>query len=186
VISDDKRCEFDPLPLHHQRCPAQGTTAARGITCESRLFDSEADVLNWLDRQPSRTPAYAILYDSRGQQYTSEEFAEHICRIRDEGTHDNSGFKRVAPNGALAALKWDFPESHVIGKFDSLKAEVSENPVLPKCLQTVPRFAFSRLRHFAERIRTPSTFWWQPILEQKFEIRGLVNERRWRRSALDD
>ena len=27
-----------------------------------------------------------ILLDSRGQQYTSEEFAAHLGRIRDEGT----------------------------------------------------------------------------------------------------
>jgi 23S rRNA (pseudouridine1915-N3)-methyltransferase len=59
--------------------------AARYIPCDSQLFDSEAAVLNWIDRQPGRTPAYAILLDSRGQQYTSEEFAAHIGRIRDDG-----------------------------------------------------------------------------------------------------
>jgi 23S rRNA (pseudouridine1915-N3)-methyltransferase len=60
--------------------------AARYLPCDSQLFDSETAVLNWIDRQPGRTPAYAILLDSRGQQYTSEEFAAHIGRIRDEGT----------------------------------------------------------------------------------------------------
>jgi len=60
--------------------------AARYLPCDSQLFDSEVAVLNWVDRQPGRTPAYAILLDSRGQQYTSEEFAAHIGRIRDEGT----------------------------------------------------------------------------------------------------
>jgi 23S rRNA (pseudouridine1915-N3)-methyltransferase len=39
-----------------------------------------------LDRQPGRTPGYAILLDSRGQQYTSEEFSAQLGRIRDEGT----------------------------------------------------------------------------------------------------
>jgi 23S rRNA (pseudouridine1915-N3)-methyltransferase len=59
---------------------------ARYIPCDSQLFDSEQMLLDWLDSQPGRTPAYAVLLDSRGQQYTSEEFATHIGRIRDEGT----------------------------------------------------------------------------------------------------
>jgi 23S rRNA (pseudouridine1915-N3)-methyltransferase len=60
--------------------------AARYIPCDSQLFDSERMLLDWLDRQPGRTPGYAILLDSRGQQYTSEEFATHIGRIRDADT----------------------------------------------------------------------------------------------------
>ena len=60
--------------------------ASRYIACESQLFESEAAVLEWLDRQPGRAPAYAVLLDSRGQQYTSEEFAARLGRIRDEGT----------------------------------------------------------------------------------------------------
>ncbi len=60
--------------------------AGRYIPCESELFDSEAAVLGWLDRQPGRTPAYAVLLDSRGQQYSSDEFAALLGRIRDEGT----------------------------------------------------------------------------------------------------
>jgi 23S rRNA (pseudouridine1915-N3)-methyltransferase len=58
---------------------------ARYVPCDSQLFESEAAVLDWLDRQPGRTPAYAVLLDSRGQQYSSEEFAAHLGRIRDEG-----------------------------------------------------------------------------------------------------
>jgi 23S rRNA (pseudouridine1915-N3)-methyltransferase len=59
--------------------------ATRYIACDSELFDSEAAVLHWLDRQPGRTSAYAILLDSRGQQYTSHEFAAQLGRIRDDG-----------------------------------------------------------------------------------------------------
>jgi 23S rRNA (pseudouridine1915-N3)-methyltransferase len=59
--------------------------ATRYVPCDSELFDSETAVLDWLDRQPGRTSAYAILLDSRGQQFTSEEFATHLGRIRDEG-----------------------------------------------------------------------------------------------------
>ncbi len=60
--------------------------AGRYIPCDSELFESEAAVLEWLDRQPGRVPAYAILLDSRGQQYTSDEFAGRLGRLRDEGT----------------------------------------------------------------------------------------------------
>jgi len=59
--------------------------ASRYLPCDSELFDSEAAVIDWLDRQAGRTPAYAILLDSRGQQYTSDEFAAQLGRIRDEG-----------------------------------------------------------------------------------------------------
>jgi 23S rRNA (pseudouridine1915-N3)-methyltransferase len=59
--------------------------ASRYVSCDSELFDSEAAVIDWLDRQAGRTPAYAILLDSRGQQFTSDEFATHLGRIRDEG-----------------------------------------------------------------------------------------------------
>ena len=59
--------------------------ASRFVPCDSELFDSEAALINWLGRQPGRTPAYAILLDSRGQQFTSEEFATHLGRLRDEG-----------------------------------------------------------------------------------------------------
>ena len=59
--------------------------ATRYVPCDSELFDSEAAILHWLDRQPGRTPAYAILLDSRGQQYTSEEFAAQLGRLRDDG-----------------------------------------------------------------------------------------------------
>jgi 23S rRNA (pseudouridine1915-N3)-methyltransferase len=57
----------------------------RYIPCESQIFETETGFLEWLDRQPSRTPAQAILLDSRGQQYTSEEFAGHVGRLRDDG-----------------------------------------------------------------------------------------------------
>jgi 23S rRNA (pseudouridine1915-N3)-methyltransferase len=59
--------------------------ASRYVSCDSELFDSEAVVIDWLDRQAGRTPAYAILMDSRGQQFTSDEFATHLGRVRDEG-----------------------------------------------------------------------------------------------------
>jgi 23S rRNA (pseudouridine1915-N3)-methyltransferase len=59
--------------------------AARYISCETRMFDSEALLLEWLDKQPGRVAAYAIVLDSLGKQYRSEEFAELLGRLRDEG-----------------------------------------------------------------------------------------------------
>lgn len=60
--------------------------AARFMPCDSQVFSSEAGLLDWLDRQPGRAPTYAILMDSRGRQFTSEEFATRVGRIRDDGT----------------------------------------------------------------------------------------------------
>jgi 23S rRNA (pseudouridine1915-N3)-methyltransferase len=57
----------------------------RYVPCESQLFEAEGALLAWLDRQPGRSAAYAILLDSRGQQYTSEEFSLVLGRLRDEG-----------------------------------------------------------------------------------------------------
>jgi len=60
--------------------------AARYSPCESQVFETETAFLEWLERSPGRSPAHAILLDSRGQQYSSEEFAAHIGRLRDDGT----------------------------------------------------------------------------------------------------
>lgn len=60
--------------------------AARYLPCKSQLFDTEPALLDWLNRQPGREAAYAILLDSRGQQYTSEDFADRLGNLRDSGT----------------------------------------------------------------------------------------------------
>ncbi len=62
------------------------TRATRYIPCSSQLFDSEPAFLDWIDRQPGRAAAYAILLDSRGQQLTSTDFAARLGRLRDDGT----------------------------------------------------------------------------------------------------
>jgi 23S rRNA (pseudouridine1915-N3)-methyltransferase len=59
--------------------------ASRYVLSESRVFDSEAGLFEWVDRQSGRTPAYMVLLDSRGRELTSEEFAERIGRVRDDG-----------------------------------------------------------------------------------------------------
>ncbi len=60
--------------------------SSRYVHCDSQLFDTEDALLAWLDRQPGRAPAYAILLDSRGEMYTSEEFAAQLGTLRDAGT----------------------------------------------------------------------------------------------------
>lgn len=60
--------------------------ASRYMPCESETFDSEAAFLDWLARQRGRTSTFAILLDRGGKQLRSEEFAEQVGRLRDEGT----------------------------------------------------------------------------------------------------
>jgi 23S rRNA (pseudouridine1915-N3)-methyltransferase len=59
---------------------------ARYTPCESQTFEDEAAFLDWLGRQSGRGPAYAVLLDSRGQQYSSEEFAGRLANVRDGAT----------------------------------------------------------------------------------------------------
>jgi 23S rRNA (pseudouridine1915-N3)-methyltransferase len=58
----------------------------RFLPCASQTFETEAALLGWLDQQPGRVRAHAILLDSTGQQFTSEDFATRIGRLRDDGT----------------------------------------------------------------------------------------------------
>ena len=48
-------------------------------------FASEAALLQALSRQRSRTAPYLVLLDSRGKQFTSEQFATWLGRQRDDG-----------------------------------------------------------------------------------------------------
>jgi 23S rRNA (pseudouridine1915-N3)-methyltransferase len=62
------------------------TRSIRYMPCDAQTFETEAVLLAWLDRQPGRAAAYAVLLDSRGLSYSSEEFAAQLGRLRDEGT----------------------------------------------------------------------------------------------------
>jgi 23S rRNA (pseudouridine1915-N3)-methyltransferase len=71
--------EFDPLArMYLERC----STFAH---CNSEAFRSEEAMLEWLNRQHARTPAVAVLLDSRGRQMNSEAFAGWLGARRDEG-----------------------------------------------------------------------------------------------------
>jgi 23S rRNA (pseudouridine1915-N3)-methyltransferase len=54
--------------------------------CRAEAFRSEEALLEWLGRQQGRTPAVAVLLDSRGRQMSSEAFAGWLGARRDEGT----------------------------------------------------------------------------------------------------
>lgn len=52
---------------------------------ECAAFRTEQALLDWLGKQQGRTPAIAVLLDSRGKQMTSEAFAAWLGARRDEG-----------------------------------------------------------------------------------------------------
>jgi 23S rRNA (pseudouridine1915-N3)-methyltransferase len=54
--------------------------------CKSESFRSEIALLDWLDKQQGRTPAVAVLLDSRGRQMSSEAFAAWLGKRRDDGS----------------------------------------------------------------------------------------------------
>jgi 23S rRNA (pseudouridine1915-N3)-methyltransferase len=59
--------------------------AARLCPTVAAVFDSEAALLAAADRQPGRPAAQVVLFDSRGDALSSEEFASYIGRLRDDG-----------------------------------------------------------------------------------------------------
>lgn len=73
---------FDALvQVYLDRCAAYGR-------CQAEAFRAEEAFLDWLDRQKGRSPALAVLLDSRGRQMNSEAFAGWLGARRDEGAQD--------------------------------------------------------------------------------------------------
>jgi 23S rRNA (pseudouridine1915-N3)-methyltransferase len=60
--------------------------AARLSPTEAVIFESEASLIAATERQSGRPAALLVLFDSRGDNLSSEEFARYIGRVRDEGT----------------------------------------------------------------------------------------------------
>ena len=70
---------FEGLALIYiERCAAHARCQAESFRSEDALFES-------IDRQQRRAPAIIVLLDSRGQQMSSEKFAEWLGRQRDHG-----------------------------------------------------------------------------------------------------
>lgn len=59
--------------------------ASQFVACESVFQPSETALLAWVDRQAGRTSPQLILLDSRGKQFSSEDFAAHLGGLRDSG-----------------------------------------------------------------------------------------------------
>jgi 23S rRNA (pseudouridine1915-N3)-methyltransferase len=60
------------------------------IPCQAEAFAAEADFLTWLARpkqsgKTARLPAFPVLLDSRGRQFSSTEFATWLGGRRDQG-----------------------------------------------------------------------------------------------------
>jgi 23S rRNA (pseudouridine1915-N3)-methyltransferase len=66
------------VQLYLERC-------ASFARCQGEAFRTEEAFLEWLTRQQGRTPAVAVLLDSRGKQLTSETFALWLGQHRDQG-----------------------------------------------------------------------------------------------------
>jgi 23S rRNA (pseudouridine1915-N3)-methyltransferase len=72
--------EVDPLiQTYLERC-------AGFARCRSEAFKTEEALLEWLERQQGRTPAVAVLLDSRGRLMSSEDFARWLGMRRDDGS----------------------------------------------------------------------------------------------------
>jgi len=61
------------------------TRATRLNPTEVAVFASEAALLDSIDHAPGRQRATLLIFDSRGEQLTSEQFAQTIGRLRDDG-----------------------------------------------------------------------------------------------------
>jgi 23S rRNA (pseudouridine1915-N3)-methyltransferase len=53
--------------------------------CNGEAFRTEEALLDWLGRLEGRTPAVAVLLDSRGRQMSSEAFAAWLGARREQG-----------------------------------------------------------------------------------------------------
>jgi len=73
------RDPFDALAhIYVERCSAYAH-------CSMEAFRSEAALFEWLTRQARRTPAVAVLLDSRGSAMTSKDLAAWLGARRDQG-----------------------------------------------------------------------------------------------------
>lgn len=70
---------FDALTrMYMERCSGY-------VRCDTEAFRTERAFLDWIARQGGRTPAVAVLLDSRGRTLSSEAFATWVGGRRDRG-----------------------------------------------------------------------------------------------------
>lgn len=58
---------------------------SRSLAVALEEFRTEDALWSWIERRRGRAPAFTMLADSRGRQYTSEEFAAELAEVRDRG-----------------------------------------------------------------------------------------------------
>jgi len=59
--------------------------ASRYTSVESIHFPEEESMFAWLERGKGRTECFLVLLDSTGRQFTSEEIASFLTKLRDSG-----------------------------------------------------------------------------------------------------
>jgi len=59
--------------------------AARYLPCEALVLESEARLLETVERRPNQPRATLLLFDSTGDLLTSTDFATALGRLRDTG-----------------------------------------------------------------------------------------------------
>jgi 23S rRNA (pseudouridine1915-N3)-methyltransferase len=70
---------FDGLTrMYMERC-------AGYVRCDTEVFRTEQAFLEWMERRAGRTPAVAVLLDSRGRTMSSEALAAWVGGRRDQG-----------------------------------------------------------------------------------------------------
>lgn len=77
-----------PPPGDPAEALAQDYLARTQRLCPAELvaFPAESALLAYADRTPTRPAAALLLFDSRGELATSEQFAAHLSRLRDDST----------------------------------------------------------------------------------------------------
>ena len=59
--------------------------AARYTPVETLNFSDESSLFSWVEKGKGRTGCFVVLLDSGGRQFSSEEIASFLTKLRDEG-----------------------------------------------------------------------------------------------------
>lgn len=82
---------FDPLLCRYiERAHAY-------VEIDRQEFRSEQALFEKIRREQARTSPWTVLLDSRGREFTSEQFARHIGKLRDSGRQ--KAFFAIGPAG---------------------------------------------------------------------------------------
>ena len=82
IVSKRSRAKSDEFQALTDRYLAR---AAHYMPAQALNFESEDALSAWIAKAPGRAAAHAILFDPRGKTLTSDEFAQTLGRLRDDG-----------------------------------------------------------------------------------------------------